>query len=274
MGCQGKGEFVIAMSKGDDPLAIHGRFVQRRQSSAKPTVTESLAIQVSNEVPIIHVTVPEQKVNGRCPFSFSIGKEEVALDTSIVEYFQVEEYDGKVNVFMNDKNVIFTFPEQNARVQVTAGGSNRCMDNWCIGDADNSLWSPATHALYNQCDDKSPDTFFDNLEDPDPAIVQACQSTENPDECVTDTIADVLEGGDLEEVVDCIKSDDEEDKLVDNLGEGNAEESLEGWNGPVLSSTSSIEIELPEEFVPEDPANFGGGNPNTLPTDPPCTRPP
>jgi len=148
-------------------------------------------------------------------------------------------------------------------------GHQWCMDNWCIGHADNSLWSPVTHALYNQCNDKNPDTFFDNLEDPDPAIVQACESTDNPDECVTDTIAEVLEGGDLEEVVDAIKSDDEEDKLVDNLGEGNAEEALEGWNGPVLSSASAIEIELPEEFEPEDPANFGGGNPNTSPTDPP-----
>lgn len=320
--CQGHGEFVIAMAKGDDPLAIHGRFVRRRKGSAKPTVTEALAIQVSNDVPIIHVAVPEQKVNGQCQFSFSIGKEEAKLNTTIVDYFKDAKYDGKVNVFTNPRNVFITFPEQNARVQVTAGGSNRCvintnlcltpekhggannivgllgspngngkddwmnrdgtnrdipgdkrtrnkkghewcMDNWCIGNSDNSLWSPETHALHNNCNDKAADPFFDNPVPPE--VVQACASTESPEECEVDTVAEVQEGGKVEDAVDAIKCDDEEDKLVDNLGESNADEVLKDLNGPVLEDTSTVPVTLPENFQAEDPANFGSVPDPTLP---------
>jgi len=327
--CQGHGEFVIAMAVGDDPLAIHGRFVRRRKSTAKPTVTESVAIKVHKDVPIVHVTVPENKVNGKCAFTFTLGQEELTPNKPIVEYFQDPAFAGKINVFTNPKNVIFTFPEQGARVQVTAGGSNRCvintnvcltpsshggadkivgllgspdgnksndwmnrdmttrdipnnkrdankkghewcMDNWCVGDSDDSLWSPATHAQHNNCNDNASDSFFDTIVDP--KVVEACSKTENPEECETDTVAEVEEGGNVEDAVEAIKNDDEEDKLVDNIGENNCEEALKDFDGPVLQDTSNISLNLPEEFTPADPNNFGTA-PTTAPAPAPAPTP-
>jgi len=330
--CQGQGEFVIAMSKGSDPLAIHGRFVKRFSHKAKPTVTGSLAIKVLEDVPTIHVTVPDERVNGACPFTFTMGDTESPVENNDVVTFFQNNYNGTVKAFSNGKSIIFTFAEQKARVQVTAGGRGRCvlntnlcltpekhggpdnivgllgsptgnkdddwvnrdgsitalpdvcdvanpskaqqrackhalnkngheycMENWCIGHADNSLWKPETHALYNQCDDTDPDPFFDNPEEPDPAVVAACANTENPEECETDTVAEIEDGGDLEEFVETLVEDEEEANIVENLGENNADESLEGWNGPVLDETSSIQIDLPEDFDELPPEDFGGG---------------
>jgi len=336
--CQGHGEFVIAMSKGSDPLAIHGRFVRRFSSNPKPTVTSSVAIKVLDDVPTIQVSVPDQRVNGVCPFTFTMGNDESPVpDNDIVSFFS-NNYNGTVSAYTNGKSIFFTYRDQEARVQVSAGGRGRCvlntnlcltpdnhggaenivgllgsptgnkdddwvnrdgtttalpdicdianpseeekkqckralnreghswcMENWCVGHADNSLWKPETHALYNQCDDTAPDSFFDNLEDPDPAVVEACANTENPEECVTDTVAEILDGGNLDEFVETLVEEEVEAHIVENLSETNAAETLDGWDGPVLSETNAIEIELPQEFEPEDPANFGGGIPPPTP---------
>ena len=317
------------MSKGNDPLAIHGRFVRRRLSTAKPTVTASVAIKVLEDVPVIHVTVPDQKVRGLCPMTFTVGNDEAPVPNNDIVTFFKNNYNGTVSAFSKQgRTIIFTYPDQEARVQITAGGSNRCvlntnlcltpenhggtqnivgllgsptgskdddwmnqdgtttslpdctgmtsreckkafnnkghgwcMDNWCIGNANNSLWKPETHALYNQCDDTEPDPFFDN--EPDPAVVAACAIAENPEECETDSVAEVLEGGSLEDFLESLLEDDEEDKLVENLGAGNGEEALEGFEGPVPSEASDtpIVINFPDDFEKEDPEDFGGGAP-------------
>jgi len=67
----------------------------------------------------------------------------------------------------------------------------------------------------------------------------------------------VEEGGNLEDAVEAIKIDDEEDKLVDNIGEGNCEEMLKDFDGPVLKDTSTVTVKLPDDYTPEDPNNFG-----------------
>lgn len=329
--CQGHGEFVIAMSTGSDPLAIHGRFVRRRLSTPKPTVTGSVAVKVLDDVPVIHVTVPDQKVNGQCPFTFTTGNDETPVPNNDIVTF-LKAYNGKANAFEKEgRTIIFTFPDQKARVQITAGGSNRCvlntnlcltpskhggaqnivgllgsptgsksddwmnkngthvaipevcglsnptrqekrqckreinsaghawcMDNWCVGDADNSLWKPETHALYNQCNDVSPDPFFDD--EPDPAVIAACEIAENPEECETDSVAEIQEGGNLDDFLASLIEDDEEAKFVEKLDEGNAEEALEGWNGPVISDASTIVINLPPEYEEQDPEDFGSGS--------------
>ena len=128
--CQGHGEFVIAMSKGSDPLAIHGRFVRVIESKIKPTITKAVAIKVVDEVPIIQVTAPDQKINGNCPFTFTMGREETLIPTEEIVSFVNENYNGTVNAFSNGKNIIFTYPGVNARIQITAGGGgNRCVLN-------------------------------------------------------------------------------------------------------------------------------------------------
>lgn len=323
------------MSKGSDPLAIHGRFVRRRLNHAKPTVTGAVAIKVLDDVPVIHVTVPDQKVNGRCPFTFTTGQDETPVPNNDIVSFLMG-YNGAANAFEKaGRTIIFTFPEQNARVQITAGGSNRCvlntnlcltpekhggaqnivgllgsptgskdddwmnkngtnvdlpeicgvsnpsreqkrqckralnraghdwcMDNWCIGHSDNSLWKPETHALYNQCDDLSPDPFFDS--EPDQAVIDACAITENPEECETDSVAEIQEGGSLDDFLDSIVEDEVEAAFVENLDAGNAEDALEGFEGPVFTEASDpiIQINIPDEFEQEPPEDYGAGNPS------------
>mmetsp|Transcript_7090 Transcript_7090/g.16565 ORF Transcript_7090/g.16565 Transcript_7090/m.16565 type:complete len:1051 (+) Transcript_7090:2086-5238(+) len=325
--CQGHGEFVIAMSKGSDPLSIHGRFVRVRESSAKPTITRSVAIKVVDQVPIIQVSAPPQKINGKCPFTFTMGREEAPIPTADIVSFVNENYNGTMNAFANGKNIIFTYPNVGARVQITAGGGeNRCvlntnlcltpeahggaanivgllgspdgikendwmarngtvvplpeiceipnptnsevkqcksarnrkghewcMENWCIGHADNSLWGEESHAQYNECDNRDPDGFFDNLDDVDPAIVEACEGTDDPDGCVLDTMVAIEEGENLSTFVQTIVDEDQDSNFVDNLGEGDPTEAMDGWDGPVLSNASAIEIELPLPDVPDIP---------------------
>lgn len=132
--CQGQGEFVIAKALGNDPLAIHGRFVRRfapPSTKTKPTVTGSVAIKVlpENVAPIIQVTVPDQKINGKCPFTFTHGREETPVPNNNVVQFFKDNYNGAVHAFVSDKTVFFTFEATGTRVQVTAGGSNRCVLN-------------------------------------------------------------------------------------------------------------------------------------------------
>eukprot|EP00526_Cylindrotheca_closterium_P002256 CAMPEP_0113613836 /NCGR_PEP_ID=MMETSP0017_2-20120614/6849_1 /TAXON_ID=2856 /ORGANISM="Cylindrotheca closterium" /LENGTH=930 /DNA_ID=CAMNT_0000522971 /DNA_START=64 /DNA_END=2856 /DNA_ORIENTATION=- /assembly_acc=CAM_ASM_000147 len=340
--CQGQGEFVIAMSKGSDPLAIHGRFVKRRVSHAKPTVTASVAIKVLDNVPVIHVSVPDQKVNGRCPFTFTIGDNEDPIPNNDVVTFFKNNYNGAVNAFSKQgRTIFFTYRDQEARVQITAGGSNRCvlntnlcltpenhggaqnivgllgsptgskgddwmnkdgtlaplpagcdgpnpsrqckgklnkaghdwcMDNWCIGHPDNSLWTKETHALYNQCDDKTADDFFDNVVVPAQEVVAACQLTENPEECETDTVVELDDGGNLEDFLGALLEDEEEDNLIDRLDAGNAEDVLDGFDGPVPEISDSndnpippLVITLPKDLKDEidklDSEDFGSDAP-------------
>jgi len=324
--CQGTGEFVIAMSKGSDPLAIHGRFVRTRATSAKPTITRSVAIKVVDEVPVIQVTAPPQKIDGKCPLTFTIGKDETPITEGIVAYVDAN-FNGALTAFSNGKNIIFTYDGVDALVQISAGGGgNRCvlntnlcltpeshggagnivgllgspdgikendlmgrdgtivplpqvcdipnptnaevkqcksarnreghewcMENWCIGHADNSLWGEESHAQYNECDNRDPDGFFDNLDDVDPAIVEACEGTDDPDGCVLDTMVAIEEGENLSTFVQTIVDEDQDSNFVDNLGEGDPTEAMDGWDGPVLSNASAIEIELPLPDVPDIP---------------------
>jgi hypothetical protein len=333
--CQGHGEFVIAMSKGADPLAIHGRFVRVR-SSPKPTVTRSLAIKVLKEVPIYQVTVPEAKINGKCPFTFTMGENEAALPLlpteSVVGYFN-RVYNGTVNYYTNGKSAIFTYPETGTRVHVTAGGGGKrcvintrlclspqnhggaanivgllgspdgnkdndwmakngtitplpnicniakptnsekkkckraanvdghewCMDNWCIGHASNSLWNSTSHGMYNECYNRQPDSFFEDIDNADTAIVEACEDTEDPEGCVADTTTAVAEGENMTQFVEDIVEEDTEATFVDKLGSGNPEGDLTGWDGPVPKDDNSFKCETPTGFQEADPENFGSG---------------
>ncbi|CAJ1959551.1 unnamed protein product [Cylindrotheca closterium] len=339
--CQGHGEFVIAMSKGSDPLAIHGRFVRVRESKAKPTVTKSVAIKVVEEVPIIQVTAPPQKIDGKCPVTFTVGKEETPTE-DIVSFVNAN-YNGTVNIFSNGRNIIFTYPGASARVQITAGGGgNRCVlntnlcltpeahggaenivgllgspdgvkendwmtrdgsfvplpevctipdptnsetkeckkarnkgghewcvDNWCIGHADNSLWSEESHAEYNECDNREPDGFFDDIDDVDPAIVEACEGTEDPDGCVLDTAIAVEEGENVTEFVQTILEEDEDSNFVEKLDELDPSEALDDWDGPVLSAASAVEIEVPDDLpeTADEETPSDASDPADSPTD-------
>jgi len=337
--CQGHGEFVIAMSKGSDPLAIHGRFVRVTESRIKPTITKSVAIKVVDEVPAIQVTAPPQKINGKCPFTFTIGEEETPLPAGaeLVKYLD-DTYGGAVKAFTNGKNIIFTFEEVHARIQITGGGGgNRCvlntnlcltpeshggpenivgllgspdgnkdndwmnrngtitplpeacnipnptssekkhcrtqrnikghewcMDNWCIGHANNSLWGEASHAEYNECENRQPDTFFENVEEADPAIVEACEDAEDPEGCVIDTIIAVEDGQDIQEFVDTVLDEDADANFTESLGERDPTTELDGWDGPVQdTNVATIEDEIPEDA----PETTPDSTPDTTPTD-------
>jgi len=301
------------------------------------------------------VSVPDQKVNGKCPFTFTTGNDETSVPNNDIVTF-LKAYNGTANAFeKHGRTIIFTFPDQEARVQITAGGSNRCvlntnlcltpsrhggaqnivgllgspngnknddwmpnpnkggantalpigcgaanpsrqckqnlnrnghewcMDKWCVGHADNSLWKPETHALYNQCDDANPWVF----ETPHPAVVAACAIAENPEECETDAVAEIAEdvaedvnlddfletfieegeGEVLDKFLDSLIEDEEESKLVERLYPNNAEDALDGFDGPVPDDANDppfeivIPPELKEEFEKADPQDFGSGPP-------------
>jgi hypothetical protein len=323
--CQGHGEFVIAMAKGNDPLAIHGQFVPTRTTSEKPTITRAVAIKVVAEVPIIHVTAPPAKINGQCPFTFTMGKEETVIATEDIISYVHENYNGTVEAFSNGKNIIFTYPSVGARVQITGGGGgNRCvlntnvcltpenhggaenimgllgspdgnqendwmardgstvplpaicsvspktnseakechkarktqghdwcMDHWCIGHADNSLWSEESHAMYNHCDSREPDGLFDTTDEIDPAIAEACAEAADPEGCEIDCTIAVEDGEDMQACVDAILEEDEDADIVDGLDDVDPSEALDGWDGPI-QNTDTAEIDLPPVITVSD----------------------
>jgi hypothetical protein len=124
--CQGKGEFVLVSSKGDDdPLAIHGRFVGGSTGTSL-SVTRSVAIKVDEDVPVIQVTVPDyyNETIG-CPFSFSYGEDEAGIPSDQVSEHFLTEYAGQATYFTTGKNLIFTYPDYGARVEVTSRVSGR-----------------------------------------------------------------------------------------------------------------------------------------------------
>jgi len=339
--CQGHGEFVIAKSKGTDPLAIHGRFVRVR-SSPKPTITKSLAIKVVDEVPTYQITVPEAKIGGKCPFTFTMGENEAALpllqNESVVSYFS-RVHNGTMYYYTNGKSAIFTYPKSGTRVHVTAGGGGKrcvintrlcltpqnhggasnivgllgspdgnkdndwmgidgtvtplpavckinkptnsekkqckkaanidghewCMDNWCIGDANNSLWNSTTHAMYDECKVRQPDSFFEDIDGADTAIVEACEDAEDPEGCVADTTVAVAEGENMTQFVENIFEEDTEATLVERLGSGDPEGDLKGFEGPVPGDDNSFKCETPNGFQEANPEDFGSGLPPGLP---------
>jgi len=334
--CQGQGEFVIAKSEGSDPLAIHGRFVRRFADKPKPTVTGSVAIKILDDVPTVHVTVPDSKINGQCPFSFTYGDDETPVpDNDVVKFF-MDNYNGAVQAFSSGKTVFFTVESTGTRVQVTAAGSNRCvlntdvclspeyhgnivgllgnptettsddwtnrdgsitsvpevpdycattefrsmtraekkackapvlaaghdwcMANWCVGNAADSLYTDATHAMYNQCTDTSP---FEPT-DPSPEVVEACEAIGNPEGCETDAQAEVDDGGDPNTFAEQLQEDEKISNIVDKLNDPTEfEDALDGFNGPVpeVANANAITLDLGdiEGFEPEEPSNFGGG---------------
>jgi len=318
--CQGHGEFVIAMSTGSDPLAIHGRFVRVTDSKLKPTITRSVAIKVVDEVPTIQVTAPPQKINGKCPFTFTMGEAETVIPADEIISFLDTNYNGKVYAFTNGKNIILTFPSALARIQITGGGGgsrcvlntnlcltpeshggaanivgllgspdgdtdndwmNRdgtitsqpdicevpnptnsevkhcrrekntlghewCMDNWCVGHANNSLWGEESHAEYNECENRQPDTFFEDVEDADPAITEACEDAEDVDGCIMDTIICVEEGGTIQECADIILDEDAIGNFTETIGDRDPTDQLDDWDGPNFNETESVPL-APEE---------------------------
>lgn len=269
--CHGHGEFVIAMANEEDPLSIHGRFVRVRDTP-KPTITKAVAFKVVADVPIIQATLPGSKIGGKCPFTFTFGKDETPIDDIFA--FVEENFNGAVTVFEEDKNYVFTYPEAEARISITAGGIGArcvvnsnvcltpenhggaanifgllgspdedpdndwkgrngtiyeypaicsiedptnvekkqcksamksegheyCMEEWCVGHADNSLWSNETHAEYNECLNRDADDFFDD-DSVDPEIQEACEDVEEPEDCEVDCGLVVDEGGNLTECV-------------------------------------------------------------------------
>lgn len=147
--CQGRGEFVIAMTKESDPLQIHGRFTDTQGSATGPSVMRSIAIVVDPSVPVLQVSIPDMPVDGSCAFSFSEGLDEYPIRTEDVSSYMTEEYAGKANVFINgDKSVVITYPDKQARIELVTKQSKserfgcRMRANICVtpenhGGADN-----------------------------------------------------------------------------------------------------------------------------------------
>lgn len=117
--CQGRGEFVLVKSNGPDPLAIHGVFEDTGGSATGPSVTRSVAMLVDEDVPVLHVTIPDMPdENGKCDFSYTIGENEISIPSDgIVDYF-AQNYPGEANVYTSDKSVIVTFPDYQARIEI------------------------------------------------------------------------------------------------------------------------------------------------------------
>jgi hypothetical protein len=110
--CQGRGEFVLAMSEGDDPLKIHGRFVDTAGSVSSPSVARSVALKVDENVPVVHVSIPDMPhADGKCPYSYSIGDDETPIPAEDVVTYFLENYAGQLNVYTNVNSVILTFPD-------------------------------------------------------------------------------------------------------------------------------------------------------------------
>jgi hypothetical protein len=116
--CQGRGEYVLVKSNGDDPLAIHGVFEDTGGSATGPSVTRSLAILVDENVPVFQITIPDMPVNGKCDFSYTLGENEIPIPADeVVDYF-ANNYPGEANVFTNEKSVIVTFPDYQTRIEI------------------------------------------------------------------------------------------------------------------------------------------------------------
>ena len=145
--------------------------------------------------------------------------------------------------------------QKHCKTQRNIQGHDWCMDNWCIGHPDNSLWSEATHAEYNQCENRQPDDFFENVEEADPAIVEACEDSdaEDVDGCVIDTIICVESGKTIAECITPLEEDDRDANIVETLGQRDPSEQLEGWDGPV-SHTNAVTLE--REIVLEGMLDF------------------
>jgi hypothetical protein len=117
--CQGRGEFVLAMSKGDDPLKIHGRFVDTAGSVSSPSVARSVALKVDENVPVVHVSIPDMPdADGKCPYSYSIGDDETPIPAEDVVTYFLENYAGQLNVYTNVHSVILTFPDYQSRIEI------------------------------------------------------------------------------------------------------------------------------------------------------------
>lgn len=117
--CQGRGEFVLAMSKGSDPLKIHGRFVDTAGSVSSPSVARSVAIKVDEDVPVVHATIPDMPdEDGKCPYSYTIGEDETEIPADEVVTYFLNNYAGQANVYTNAHTVIFTFPDYGARIEI------------------------------------------------------------------------------------------------------------------------------------------------------------
>jgi len=117
--CQGRGEFVLVKSNGDDPLAIHGVFEDTGGSATGPSVTRSIAILVDENVPVLQITIPDMPDdNGECDFAYTIGESEDPVDADdIVDHF-MNEYAGLANIYTNEKAVIVTFPNYQTRIEI------------------------------------------------------------------------------------------------------------------------------------------------------------
>jgi hypothetical protein len=100
------------MSKGDDPLKIHGRFVDTAGSVSSPSVARSVALKVDENVPVVHVSIPDMPhADGKCPYSYSIGDDETPIPAEDVVTYFLENYAGQLNVYTNVNSVILTFPD-------------------------------------------------------------------------------------------------------------------------------------------------------------------
>mmetsp|Transcript_32672 Transcript_32672/g.79235 ORF Transcript_32672/g.79235 Transcript_32672/m.79235 type:complete len:570 (-) Transcript_32672:603-2312(-) len=125
--CQGRGEFVLVKSNGADPLAIHGVFEDTGGSATGPSVTRSIAIKVDEDVPVLHVTIPDMpNGNGKCDFSYTLGENETPIAADgIVEHF-MNNYPGEANIYTNEngKAVIVTFPDYQTRIEILVHSGN------------------------------------------------------------------------------------------------------------------------------------------------------
>jgi hypothetical protein len=121
--CQGKGEFVIVKSQGEDPLEIHSRFVTETRWKGAPSVARSVAIKVDEDVPTLQVSVPDDwDASTGCPYSYNLDGDDVNAN-AIPDYFK-NEYGEKAKIYTLGNKIILTFPDYSARIEILVWGSD------------------------------------------------------------------------------------------------------------------------------------------------------
>jgi len=132
-------------------------------------------------------------------------------------------------------------------------GHDYCVENWCVGSSDDSLYGVENFNTYNNCARSSFDAdelikILDNLPE---VIKKACDDTEDGGGCEVD-VALEIDGNDedpqtvVDEVVQELVEEDAEAAEIRDLTEDDLDGGVGDWIGAVLTS-SNLTQTPPEE---------------------------
>ena len=100
----------------DDPLMIQGRSRTGTWSNTW-TVSKDAGFQITDAVPPIVASLPNFPVNGECPWSFKL--DDVPVTDIVSAVNDNPAFDGHAHVYRYGNNAVVTYPNKQARVDLT-----------------------------------------------------------------------------------------------------------------------------------------------------------